>query len=123
MEARELRISNFVGCNNKRHNEPYIVVESITSESINVDFRPYNLNELQPIPLTEDWLLKLGFEKVRSSYEEAETFDYVLHPLYFDMANASIKINGVYQLIKYPESVHQLQNLFHALTGEELKII
>ncbi len=36
MEATELRISNIVNCNDKRHHEPYIVVESITSDWVKV---------------------------------------------------------------------------------------
>ena len=120
MKARELRIGNYVTVEHPRHGEKFIEVESVTNDTINMEFRPYYLGELQPIPLTEEWLLKFGFEKVKSRYEEAETFDYVLQPLYFDMANTSVKINGVYQKINYPEYVHQLQNLYYSLTGEEL---
>ena len=123
MEATELRISNIVNCNDKRHHEPYIVVESITSECINVDFRPYNLNELEPIPLTEDWLLKLGFVK-RADCE----FDFWKNSMwklkeyknkkYYQLYHCSDEVDCT--MIKF---VHQIQNLFYSLTGEELKII
>lgn len=74
----------------------------------------------KPIPLTEEWLLKFGFNKVKSDYEEAETWDFYFGVLYFDMANNSVKINGQYCLSNIPKYVHQLQNLYFALTGEEL---
>ena len=80
------------------------------------------LSEIQPIPLTPEILEKCGFEKINSTYKEAETYDYYLRPLYFDMANMSVKINSVYQDIKFPEFLHQLQNLYFALTEEELTI-
>ncbi len=121
MEATELRISNIVNCNNKRHHEPYIVVESITSECINVDFRPYNLNELEPIPLTEDWLLKLGFKKDLNSYKLKNFGRSMFHfgkPCFYPAGRLSSLMRM--DNLSY---VHQLQNLYFALTGEELKII
>ena len=77
---------------------------------------------ISPIELTEEWLLRMGFEKVKSYYEEAETFDFYYGNIYFDMANQSTKINGYYCLSFVPEYVHQLQNLFYCLTGEELQL-
>ena len=102
MEATELRISNIVGCNNKRHHEPYIVVESITSDWVNIDFRPYNLREIEPIPLTEDWLLKL------------EKIDWLLKD-----------DNGYYVYINkkkiYVLFVHSLQNMYFCIEQKEQK--
>lgn len=70
------------------------------------------------IPLSEEWLLKSGFEQYTPSYFQRGDIsvdgsfrDYVL----VIIGNAeSFKIK-----IKY---VHQLQNLYFALIGEELTI-
>ena len=78
------------------------------------------LDWYMPITLTEDVLVNCGFEKVKSDYGPAETDDYTLGILYFDMANQSTKISGKYCLSFIPESLHQLQNLYFALTGSEL---
>ena len=120
MNANELRINNWVS----RTDGVQIQLSNIGRKGTNIgpdEFPVYiEWHMFEPIPLTPEILEKCGFEKVKSPYEEAETDDFFLAPLYFDMANTSIKINGVYQKINYPESLHQLQNLYHALTGEEL---
>jgi hypothetical protein len=73
--------------------------------------------DIQPIPLTEEWLLKFGFIKKNGygfikkdlagnifySVETKEHFMFQYHDL-------RIKI----------KHVHQLQNIYFALTGEEL---
>lgn len=72
------------------------------------------------IPLTEEWLLKFGFEKKKDNYNR----------YYFSIDGMDIKIDGdefatevgecLYKTIKY---VHQLQNLYFALNDEELTIM
>jgi len=126
IQASELRIGNYLSDFQDR----LVKVNAIREHGIRCRYNRrdtgeehsslYDCSNLSPIPLTPEILEKCGFEKVKSPYEEAETDDFFLTPLYFDMANTSIKINGVYQKINYPESLHQLQNLYHALTGEEL---
>ena len=79
-----------------------------------------NLDFIKPIPLTEEWLLKFGFEKADEIYfiefnvysmtiKEYEKGRYILNP----------ETHFNYVDIEY---VHQLQNLYFALTGEELII-
>ena len=77
---------------------------------------------IHSIPLTEEWLLKFGFNFVKSTHDEAECYDYFYNLLYLNMANHSISINGKCVLSFIPDYIHQLQNLYFALTGEELTI-
>lgn len=85
----------------------------------------------KPIPLTEEWLIKFGFEKRESSTCNAWYIgkNEITHDWLFDMVwlhrpelinapNFPFYRNGRH-LIKY---VHQLQNLYFALTNEELII-
>lgn len=70
-------------------------------------------NNFEPIPLTEEWLLKFGFE-LRGN--EAK---------FWTLQNVDIWAMGGYffnDLDLRISSVHQLQNLFHSLTGNELTI-
>ena len=70
-----------------------------------------NKLEYKPIPLTEEWLFKFGFEK---AYETCYQYkDFILNDK-FIMMDIDITIQ-----LKY---VHQLQNLYHSLTEEELTI-
>ena len=87
----------------------------------------YKLNTTQPIPLTEEWLLKFGFEK------SAQNFDYFQRVKYFDY---SIKV-GFHKISfiidefgylkaatnTYVKAVHQLQNLYFALVNSELQLL
>jgi hypothetical protein len=91
------------------------------------------------IPLTEDWLLKFGFEKtkVRGLYDNSFLMHNVLKSdLYFrpsyqggyywgfitpDSITAS-EIEHEFYDAKPVQYVHQLQNLYFALTGEELTL-
>ena len=66
-----------------------------------------------PIPLTEEWLLRLGFELEEGWYWKSSLRLFNIRGLYF-RANFPIKADILY--------VHSLQNLYFALTGEELEI-
>ena len=77
----------------------------------------YKLNTTKPIPLTEEILLKFGFEKTANP-RELKYDDYsilLLNEIRFVICNymenpPSVKVS----------TVHQLQNLFFSLTGKEL---
>jgi hypothetical protein len=96
-----------------------------------------SLNVLEFIPLTEEWLIKFGFEKV--IYESDETgygTDYELeikgvgcisYSDDFSCALFGSKESSKHELGFLPnwdncKHVHSLQNLYFALIGEELKI-
>lgn len=110
MKSSELRIGNYYlsfGVDLKQ-------VEKLHKDKILIDFHP--------IPLTEEWLLKFGFELINES-----PINYKIYALNFISFNVikdfkpnlyKAEVYSVtYPIIKY---VHQLQNLYFALTGEEL---
>jgi len=120
MKANEIRIGNYVDCVNKRHNEKYIEIESVTCEKINVEFREYSLSDCKPIPLTEDWLLKFGFMTNGNYWTNLVIdLDYITQEDYFEYEIQFPFLDWVKRDLKY---VHQLQNLYFALTGEELTL-
>jgi hypothetical protein len=78
----------------------------------------------EPIPLTEEWLVKFGFED-RIETGVCIAYHYGHNPITNDWMIELIKIhedsfyfykNGHFKIV----FVHQLQNLYFALTGEEL---
>jgi len=120
IEARELRIGNYA-----KHFENGIVLTvgrtiafKNPTNTIRVD-----VDDLQPITLTEEWLLKFGFiytddvDNLNRDYKLQE-FEIQLHLDVNDFMCCNTIPN--YVQIKY---VHQLQNLYFALTNEELTII
>jgi len=70
----------------------------------------------EPIPLTEDILLKCGFKGIALPlYLNTGYFEFVWRKeLFLDVEGQWLSINCHY--------LHQLQNLYFALCGEELKI-
>ena len=108
MEAKELRIGNLVNyriIDEFDERKEWYEVSTIDAEDLN------NIDEdYQPIPLTDEWLLKFGFEKI-------ERFLYQNYAL-----QLIIRDNKIYFSRVHIESVHRLQNIFFALTNEELTI-
>jgi len=124
MNAQELRIGNW-----HYHNPNPGVPCKINHCS---DLDKMRLLYCDPIPLTEDWLLKFGFEKET----EGKPWYYINHDalwsLYIDIENSGLEYHLMSEedideitaidLAINIKHVHQLQNLYFALTGEELKI-
>ena len=86
-----------------------------------------------PIPLSEEWLVRFGFDKDvkerRSIYKHKGVKQ--IHVIYkhkyydlflrlFDNGQISLCFNNEYILIKY---VHRLQNIFNSLTGTDLQML
>ena len=111
MKASELRIGNWF--NNGDSN--YVVDSSWFCDYLGSLGEHFTVN---PIPLTEEWLLKFGFEKKIND----DDFDYWLKGEFDDTflcehADGFCYNFGFGHELKH---VHQLQNLYFALTGEEL---
>jgi len=81
----------------------------------------FEYHEIEPIPLTEEWLIKFGFENygflfLRYSIENILVVD-------LEDFTSGINEHDVFWLLnKDMLYVHQLQNLYFALTGKELTI-
>jgi len=121
MKATELRIGNQIMFTIKFDKQPEDII-SITANDFTLCMKyPDNY---KPIPLTEEWLLKFGFEKQGHVKFIGEAYDrFVLGKNGIYSVN---EIAYIYEVndhdlceLKY---VHQLQNLYFSLTGEELTI-
>jgi hypothetical protein len=80
-------------------------------------------NGFEPISLTEEWLLRFGFDKVLPRNDKMYyrlKDDFVIEENnVFLLGDDAFEMLKLRRKIKY---VHQLQNLYFALTGEELTI-
>ena len=108
MKANELRLGNLVLFENRA-----VIVSAINSEDGN------ELDMYSAIPLTEEWLLKFGFVK-SDNYGNDEYringYSYFRGSFYIsdcDECGESVEI----------DFVHELQNLYFALTKKELTIM
>jgi hypothetical protein len=115
MKANELRIGNWIKDGND--------FEQVTI--YHLDCLSIARCEFDPIKLTEEWLLKFGFEKweakfnmgsssqptvgwIHGKFNLYKSYQGITHEQHISMNNLICK------------SVHQLQNLYFALTNEEL---
>ena len=116
----ELRVGNLVHLIADGHeNEPDLVNWIVDD----FEFYQNRMKDIQPIPLTEEWLLKFGwiFNIETNSYEKERMPNGHLAKTSFgwDMFNYVLKSKTTNKTFYF---VHQLQNLYFALTGEELTI-
>ena len=138
MKSTDLRIGNYVYYEHTTHivsgihgnkvyswwvkdGEPVIEYEAKDISGTQVE-NPYIdvISHYEPIPLTEEWLLKFEFKQ----YETIgiKTHNYIKGNFKFNSAVLWVaEYKGVHieNKILY---VHQLQNLYFALIGEELQL-
>ena len=76
---------------------------------------------LKPIPLTEEWLLKFGFKTDKTYVSDENPFlDYIKDEVRISMPYFSFEFgDGAFMELKY---VHELQNLYFSLTQRELTV-
>jgi hypothetical protein len=138
MKANELRIGNLI----------YEIVDTPENPKLKELFRVSTICELfntlhdiddnitsidncEPIPLTEEWLLNLNFNSqykkgwigIDVKHSNGTTTDFVLsYPKRMGMWQTFFAFE--YDSYRFVELkyVHQLQNIYFALTGEELTI-
>ena len=113
MKASELRIGNLV---KYKH-----LSESSSISAIDISQISDDNSNVEPIPITEEWCIKFGFQKdlENTIYKNINKHCFLCYDnnivLLLEEEN-----NWCITKIKY---VHQLQNLYLALTGEELILI
>lgn len=115
MKANELRIGNWV---NSMIEIGVFYDVMVTKNDFNG-----NIDLFKPIPLTEEWLARFGFVKcfyeeggLRLPWYKLRTDDCLFE---IDYEFSYTRDDGGYIKIQH---VHSLQNLYFALTGEELTI-
>ena len=113
MKATELRIGNFV-----LTKDGITIVTDVLEFGINInhDCWIYDIQDIKPIPLTEEWLVKMGFVPAKGSSISGIWFSNGFIDYCISGGSTCFKQEPI-RRIKY---ANQLQNLYFALTGEEL---
>lgn len=133
MKPNELRIGNYVELLGKTKELLYLTKHNGKNETVGyyAGFEkhiPVNFIHLRPIPLTEQWLIDFGFEKERktllSCYFYKDDFEIEIHgdKYVFRVYGGESAPHLTQFFAHHTRHVHQLQNLYFALTGEELKL-
>ena len=124
MKQEELRIGNLIQWEDDSNDIVQVTGISFDHDEYFVSYKETTrnekgdalLSEFIPIPLTEEWLIKFGF-KQDSDLKNS----LCKNGIWFNKVNMEATyLSQKLIKIKY---VHQLQNLYFALTGEELKVL
>ncbi len=124
VSTKELRLGNIVNDDEKVISISFdgtVEVSYDSAEKGNAT-QYKDISKIKPIPLTEEWLLRFGFKDVSGNIEKRFVkgrFNWYSSTRYitveFDngLSNFDLDTDCRY--------VHQLQNLYHTINGEELK--
>ncbi len=124
IQVNELRIGNYVMTGNIKSIVLEIFASGITHDSKNGNIVAGHCgwSHINPIPLTEEWLLKFGFTKEDNGWHKKDICND-FSALYWErLAGLDLSVNKRSMHLANIKYVHQLQNLYFSLTGEELKI-
>ena len=112
MEIREIRVGNYY--------QWYADGKYYNYQIEAKDFANDNYKNFEPIKLTEEWLVKLGFTDEGDFFMNELQKDLVI---YYDEGKVQIgsDFGTVESNLNHIHYVHQLQNLYSALTGTELE--
>ena len=116
MKSNELRIGNYIQVP-FGNEEPWVrSVDSINYDSIMTENGRFCFeDEYDFVPLTEEWLLKFGFERTKHG------FSIVLIEIR-GRGTVMFGNDASRRNIGWVRYLHELQNLYFALTGKELTI-
>jgi len=121
MKANELRIANWVQGNTE------FQIEGSDIALAQIREKTVKTIHWQPIQLTEEWLVRFGFEPHSGiHFHSFKNGGYIAIGndgscgLYNNLS--SYNRGTSFNQLKDVDFVHQLQNLYFALTGEELTI-
>ena len=145
MDIKELRIGNYV-----KYNGSVVSVYAISNPTPSKDKHFNNkarvtlwcnglmdatIDEIEPIPITDELLLKIGFKKKRygylhySDHNDEFSIKFDLGYAFIEYANLCFNPEDVTETnycssLEFPNTLHlhTLQNIWHLLTGKELEI-
>lgn len=112
IQSNELRVGSFYNYNDN----PIKLDGSLLATYLQNDTDLY----LYPIPLNKEWILKFEFELMKESEHTLDTYSKKGFQVW--NKNSSELLFICNSMTIYLKFVHQLQNLYFALTNNELNI-
>jgi hypothetical protein len=126
MKAKDFRIGNLVQIDyDDRVFEMHTIADTYpTLNTSEFGIGVVEWYNIKPIKITEEWLLIFGFEKlIKNSFKiEKTNFTIYINPVTGVCWISNKNQKGIAVIPVTFMYVHELQNLYYALTKEELKI-
>lgn len=124
MKARELRIGNLIDRGDYICEVIKIEEDGVITKPLNYATERFVVQEVNPVALTEEWLIRLKFHKVDGLWNNGAGYS-----IHYDLEGKNIRIafagsdGTIFPIIAVNiKNVHQLQNLVYALTETEITI-
>lgn len=132
MKITDLRVGNILSfvLPNKFCQVDYLLPDLVGSSQLGLVSENFNaerpIEDFKPIELNQEWFLKFGFE--RKYFKDKPVF-VCKHYMFLDFTyyieikeSGFIAFNVFNCFLKQIKYVHEFQNLYFALTGDELLI-
>ena len=121
LSAKDLRIGNYVYVFSVigkvveiKKNQILVLSDSLVNKKI-VEYN-YEIGFINSIPITNDLLFKAGAKYINEYWYEFYTYGIIKHKSFIEFYSC-VKGDYICNSVKY---LHELQNLYFALTGEDL---
>lgn len=120
IQANELRLGNYV--------YPFDDLHLCSEDEIFANYREVYIEDFQyaidiyPIPITEEWLLKLGGVDFGYQIKIKAKRKLLVFNWSFKAVSSGQRFGWYCKQYKHIKYIHQLQNLYFALTNKELVI-
>lgn len=120
IDPKELRIGNLILYDRICMSPDIVVVDAVDKEMISGTGESHYMlpcKNFSAAPITLWWLEKLGFKVFTSKAKYGTT--YYKGRMFLHLRKRGWVITAKFRTV---DSIHQLQNLYHSLTGQELQI-
>ena len=116
MNANEFRVTNFVNYNGEMFPIIFIGLDSVVLIRKDQSTFTVKLDRIKPISITNDKLLKFGLKSNDNIWYKIKSKSDIL----FEISSSGLFAIDNMSTIRCINYLHELQNLYFALVGEEL---
>jgi len=116
MKANEFRVTNFVNYNGEMFPIIFIGLDSVMLIRKDKSTFTVKLDRIKPIKISEKFLLNFGLKLTGYNWYEIKSKSEIV----FEISTSGLFAIDRMSTIRCIDYVHQLQNLYFALTGSDL---
>ena len=121
LKESDLRIGNFIKVISSTKTFDSFITQAKGYDIVRIEEKSFNHWNYEPVVLNEEWILKFGFKRIEGNCERNYT-NGVFHVFINSLNEVNFNFFPNFEWYKKIKYVHELQNLYFALTGSELTV-